>query len=254
MPIIGNSIAGSICNELGCPKAVAPNEKSAVKAIYGTAFRAPTPYELYYGAPAFNQKTNPSLRPETIETWELAYDQYFDGGLRLSGSAFQYRIDDLITLETDPADGQLVFENIDAALSRGVGIEVEKRWAGGFSARASYEFERARDLATHNDLSNSPDHLARVNVAAPLLGDRLTAGLEIQYTGRRATVRGGEAGGFPMANLTLTCRELARGFALSASVYNLFDRAYADPGSEEHREEAIPQDGRSLRLKASYTF
>jgi iron complex outermembrane receptor protein len=35
---------------------------------------------------------------------------------------------------------------------------------------------------------------------------------------------------------------------LSGSIRNLFDRAYADPGSAEHRQNVIPQDGRSFRI------
>ena len=34
---------------------------------------------------------------------------------------------------------------------------------------------------------------------------------------------------------------LRRGFTLSSSLKNLFDRTYADPGSEEHRQDAIVQ-------------
>ena len=44
-----------------------------------------------------------------------------------------------------------------------------------------------------------------------------------------------------------------RGLDLSAAVYNLFDREYSDPVSN-HLQDAIPQDGRSFRLKVRYEF
>ena len=52
----------------------------------------------------------------------------------------------------------------------------------------------------------------------------------------------------------------ARNIEVSASVYNVFDRAYGDVPSEEHFDSLdrslneIPQDGRSFRLKLTYGF
>jgi iron complex outermembrane receptor protein len=40
----------------------------------------------------------------------------------------------------------------------------------------------------------------------------------------------------------------------SASVYNVFNALYADPGSEEHRQDAIRQDGRSLAVRLGWRF
>ena len=40
----------------------------------------------------------------------------------------------------------------------------------------------------------------------------------------------------------------SRGFTLVGSVRNLFDRTYQDPGSEEHPQDAIRQDGRTFRV------
>jgi outer membrane receptor protein involved in Fe transport len=45
-----------------------------------------------------------------------------------------------------------------------------------------------------------------------------------------------------------------KGLDLSVDVYNLFDRRYADPGSTEHPEESIPQDGRNFAVKTVFRF
>jgi len=42
--------------------------------------------------------------------------------------------------------------------------------------------------------------------------------------------------------------------ALSASVYNLFDRDYGDPASTEHLQDVIEQDGRTFRVKVTASF
>lgn len=46
---------------------------------------------------------------------------------------------------------------------------------------------------------------------------------------------------------------LARSGA-AAVIANLFDRAYADPGAEEHRQPVIGQDGRVVRMKLAWRF
>ena len=108
--------------------------------------------------------------------------------------------------------------------------------------------------ATGEELSNSPHSLVKLNLAAPVWHDHLTAGLEIQYTGPRLTLAGDTAGGYTVVNLTLTTRQLWKRFELSASVYNLADRKYSDPGTGNMVQDQIEQDGRVFRLKATYSF
>jgi iron complex outermembrane receptor protein len=89
---------------------------------------------------------------------------------------------------------------------------------------------------------------------APLLNQRLFAGLEVQYTGKRDAVRGKELDAFTIANLTLTAPQVWKELDLSASIYNVFDEDYEDPGSEEHFQDGIEQDGRLYRIKLQYSF
>ena len=59
---------------------------------------------------------------------------------------------------------------------------------------------------------------------------------------------------FFVQNVTLTTERLVRGADLQFSVQNLFDRQYSDPGAEEHLQAAIPQDGRTLRMRLGFRF
>ena len=53
----------------------------------------------------------------------------------------------------------------------------------------------------------------------------------------------------------LTLRmQLAPPCELSATAYNVFDKEYGDPGSTEHRQDVIEQNGRQFRLKIDYWF
>jgi outer membrane receptor protein involved in Fe transport len=45
-----------------------------------------------------------------------------------------------------------------------------------------------------------------------------------------------------------------RGLELTFSAHNLFDKRYAHPGADTNWQNALEQDGRSLRVKASYRF
>ena len=222
-----------------------PAEQTTLKLLYGSAFRAPTVYELHYGSHA-----NPDLNPEAISTYEIVLEQYTHGSLRLAGSAFLYRISDLVSVDTSTG----LFENLDHVRAQGIELELEKRFKSGFRLRCSSSLQGARDAVTDQPLTNSPSHLGKLNADFPIRGERLSAGVEVQYTSRRLTLAGDHAPGYAVANLTFLSRQITKGLDLSASVYNLFDTRYADPGSEHHIQDTIEQDGRNFMLKLTWGF
>jgi iron complex outermembrane receptor protein len=226
-----------------------PWKGSAFKALYGEAFRAPNMYERFYNS---EQGTLPELQPETIQTTELVYEQYFARDYRLSVSGYYYTVEDLISQTTTPAD-DLVFENVAQAEARGVELELEGKYDSGLMARVSYALQRTED-DSGRELTSSPRHLAKFNLSVPLYRDKVFAGLELQYRGTVRTLAGRRADDYVTANLTLFSRELARGLEVSASVYNLFDANYGYPGAEDHLQDVLRHDGRSFRLKLTYRF
>ncbi len=224
---------------------VQPREHTTLKALYGSAFRAPTVYELYYGSHA-----NPDLNPETIKTYELVFEQYARGGLRFSTSAYSYSIHDLVSVNT--VSNQ--FENLSSVKANGLELEVDKRFRSGLSLRYSSTLEEARDGNTDALLTNAPRHLAKLNTEIPIHGERLAAGAEAQYVSRRLTLSGQGVPQYAIVNLTLLSRQPMKGMTISASVYNLFDTSYQDPASEHHLQDALPQDGRNVRLMLTWGF
>jgi outer membrane receptor for ferrienterochelin and colicins len=230
-----------------------PFEKTAVKLLYGKAFRPPNVMELYYQDSSWS-KVNPSVNPETIQTLELAWEQGIGSHLRGSVSAYYYRMKDLITQVEDPKDGLFVYRNLGKIQAGGIELELSGRWASGLEGRISYSYQKTKDMETHTPLPNSPEHLGKLNVIVPLIREKLFLGLEEQYTGKRKTLAGREAAGFLVTNLTLFSQRLLKGLELSGSVYNLFNKRYGDPVSAEFRQDILPQDGRTFRLKATYRF
>ncbi len=236
-----------------------PLEKTVFKATYGEGFRAPNAYELYYRDTFGTFIPNPVLKPEKIRTAELSYEQYFGEHLRSSLSGYYSWISDLITYQNG-----VPWSNIGRIETAGGEVEVEGRWKSGIGARASYAFVEARNETARQHLDNSPQHLAKVNLTLPLYHKLLSAGLELQWVGEReylekvdrngATVPAGTVGSYVVSNLTLFSTGLMQGLNLSASVYNLLDKHFADTASSDLDQVQIPGDGRTFRLQLTYHF
>lgn len=230
-----------------------PFRQTAIKLLYGEAFRAPNAYELYYYDGSFS-KPSPDLHPEKIRTYELVWEQYLNDSFRLTTVGYHYDIDDLISLQMDPADGFLVFRNIDKVQAEGFEAELEGKWPEGFEGRISYAFQEAKDEQTGRLLTNSPRHMAKLNVIVPLIKERLFLGPQLRYMSSRKTLADKETGDAFVADLTLFAQNLTKGLDASLSVYNLLGRKYGDPGSEEHVQDILFQDGRTFRFKVTYSF
>jgi len=233
-----------------------PAAATTLKLLYNEGFRAPSMYELYYQDGGISAKANPNLRPEKIRSWELIWEQKLGPGLLFKTAGFYYRVNDLISQVTDPVDGLTVFRNLWEADAKGLEAELGGRWRL-LEGRLSYSFQEARNRETKQTLSSCPKHLAKLHLMAPLYRDKLHVGLETLFISRRHTLTGEAVPAAGILNLTLTGRHLWRDLELSASIYNLFNQKYFDPGSLDHLSSGlkrIPRDGITLRLKATYAF
>lgn len=227
---------------------------TTVKLIYGTAFRAPNAYELYYSDGNNANKANPDLMPESIRTYEAIVEQQVGKHVRVSFSAYRFEAEDLISQVLDPDDGLLVYRNVDSARGQGVEAEVDARFGNGWRTRIGYALQESEDEQTRMRLSNSPRHILQGQLIVPLWDDRLTAGLEGRYISHRHA--GDDVVSDPqfVLNLTLFSYRWVNGLELSASVYNVLDRRYSDPTGSELTQRLLEQDGRTFRLKLTYAF
>ena len=229
-----------------------PYEKSTIKALYGTAFRAPNFFEL--SDPRFHP------RPEEITSYELVYEQEIGRHLRSSLSGFYNQMDNLIVFNSGS------FTNFDAE-TKGLELALSGSWPNGIRGRASYSLQETRNHSVAWEMPDSPNHLVKFNLSVPLYRDKIFAGVEFQYTSNRrtlhnipdpisgqVTVQGEDAAGFGIVNLTLFSQNLVKNLEFSASVYNVLDWKYADPASRFHTQDTIERDGRSFRIKLTYRF
>jgi outer membrane receptor for ferrienterochelin and colicins len=229
-----------------------PLEKTTVKLLYGQAFRAPNVYELY--VQHSEARPNLALEPERIKTTEVVVEQYVGDHVRVAASAFSYGISNLITRVVDPATGIQSFINAGRIRSNGFEAEAEVKSNLGLQGLFSYAYQSSRDRDTGQKLTNSPAHMLKLNLNGPIGIKRTFAGLEMQYLGDRRTLTNQTAESFLLTNFTMLSEQIKNRFDLSFSIYNLFDTRYGNPGSAEHRQDIIPQDGRTFRLKFTYRF
>ncbi len=226
---------------------------TTLKLLYGTAFRAPEPFETTPDFGAFYDD-NLQLKPETIRSQEVIVEEGIGQHFKLSGNLFRNDIDQLIALETDPSDDQAVYRNSAGAVAKGVEIEFAGRTPTGLEGVISYGFTHAVGHQPDPVLANSPQHLGKLNVIVPVVQRRLFASLDAQYTSPVQTLAGNTLGGFSVFNVTLLGHTLGKHLDLSTSIYNIFDKKYFDPGRPEDPEDAIQQDGRNFRVKLTARF
>jgi iron complex outermembrane receptor protein len=229
-----------------------PFAQTTFKLLYGQSFRAPKAYEMYYAG--FGQEPNLHLKPETVRTMEAVYEQGLTHEFRVVVSGYYYPIRGLINAENDPSTGAIVYENAERVDLKGLEFTVKRQARSGLEAGASLSLEHARDLDTHDTLTNSPHTLGQANVSVPLIKRKLFASGNLEFVSRRRTLEGDYAGSYVVPNFTLFSRGVVKGWEVSTSLYNAFDRIYGDPGSVEHVEHVIFQDGRNYRLKFVYHF
>jgi outer membrane receptor for ferrienterochelin and colicins len=233
---------------------------TTAKLLYGRAFRAPNPFEQHYNTIGF--LANQNIAPERITTYEAVVEQSLTANLRASATLYHYQIKGLISQVSLPgadgtlgtADDELQYQNAESIKANGMELTLEGKWPSGVEGRLSYALQKAKDDATGMRLSNSPQSLTKLNVIVPLFSDKIFGGLETRYTSRRDTLAGNQAKEVFLTNLSLFSTRLVKGWELSGQLSNLFNYHYADPGSGDHLQDTIEQNGRTFWVKLKFRY
>ncbi len=227
-----------------------PAPRTALKYIFGRAFRAPNAYETYY-ADGISLTSNLNLKPEIIQSHEAVLEHNLKPWLQITAGGFYADMQRLIDQVFDPFTGLNHYVNSGSETSKGLEFEIAAKRKSGLSAQASYTLSDARDSATGARAANSPLHLAKLHVAVPATR-RGSAGLELLYASAQESYQGPRVPGYVLTNITFLSKPLWNGWTFSASCYNLFDRRWWTPAGADLRQAAILQDGRSWRVKITY--
>jgi len=212
-----------------------PATGTRLKGSYATGFKAPTLVQLYgVSATSFGPFTgNPDLKPETSNGWELGFEQALSAmDIRFGATYYRNDIKDLITFSDDFTTNI----NRNEVETRGVEAFLDARITGALKAGIDYNYTRAFDVDTGEDLRRRP-----LNKAVTHLDytprQELSLAAEGIFIGKRydtdpvtgARIR---RGGYFIANLTAAWT-LTRRWELFGRIENLFDRNYDEPAGFE---------------------
>ncbi len=135
-----------------------------------------------------------------------------------TASVFRYHMSELIDLTSDSTDGLYIYRNVGKASATGAELGLEARFGRGVLGYANYTYQHAWDEATDQVLSNSPSHMVKAGIAAPL-ASRVGGALEGRVESGRATVvRHADGSVRPQqpARLVLSVRKPCRGWRAPA--------------------------------------
>ncbi|CAJ1772633.1 Vitamin B12 transporter BtuB [Aeromonas jandaei] len=206
------------------------DENHNVRLSYGTAFKAPSFMDLYYGVPA-------ELKPEESKNLELGLSGRYSAW-DWSVNLYRNRIDNLIYCLTsmsytcNPKNTTADIKGVETE----IGIDT-----GPVHHRLSYDYTRAKDKGNQDlQLLRRAEH--KGSWIADTRFDATTLTTELLYVGKRydnnwATNQRVELGAYTLLNLAASY-EVTQQFTLGGRIDNLFDRdyapayGYASPGTE----------------------
>lgn len=106
-----------------------PFSTSALKLVYDEAFRTPNLFEAYHEDDSDGFLANPALKPETINTTEIIWEQQFTDHFSGMFSLYRYKMEDLNEQDYITTDSLLQFRNFNKARARGFEIQLASRSA-----------------------------------------------------------------------------------------------------------------------------
>lgn len=225
------------------------------KLLHGRAFRAPAFMELYsINNPVL--RGNPDLKPETIQTTELAFSWQARSDTLLQLSLFRYGMRDIIA----PTGSPQVFQNTGEQNGRGFELEARHDLSHAVSLSGNYAYQRSIDETSGKDAGYAPRHhlygradwrwdsgwqwSGQVNHVA---GRRRPPGDTREPVRDKTTM-----------DLTLRSPRSSSGWEFRTSVRNLFDAKVEEPSLYSPGEVIpvlipgdLPMAGRSIFVQLS---
>lgn len=225
------------------------------KLLYGSAFRAPSFAELT----AKNNPVslgNPNLDPETIETYELAFDYRPTLDIKTNLSLFAYQAKDLISFAVDAGSTTKTAQN--SKDQDGYGFEIEASWqaSDNLDLTASYAWQHSEDKKTDQRVADAPRQQIYLSSHWQFInGFHLSPQLIwIGDRERTATDSRNAIDDYTLVNLTLRVDSLLnRNLQLVVSGRNIFDEDAHEPSSGTIADD-YPLEGRSFWVELSYRF
>ena len=219
------------------------------KILYGSAFRAPSFSELY----VINNPVilgNPQLKPEKIQTTELAFDYRPSFAWQHLFNTYYYKAQDLIGYA--PSAAGLVAENLNG--QNGYGFEYETKWkpSEAWQLGAAYTWQQSKIQDTNATVPDAPGRLFTTSLLwkAPNDWSVYASSNSVMDRVRAVGDTRGNIPDYTFVNLTVR-KQLSKSVEVATSVRNLFDVVGLEPSNGTIPGD-YPLPGRSVFAELSY--
>jgi outer membrane cobalamin receptor len=232
------------------------NPNLTSKLLYGRAFRAPAFNELYN----INNPValgNKHLKPETIDTYELAFNFRNTQKLQTGLNLLWFRMDDVIRF-TEPN-----FRAENTGEIRGSGLELEARYdvSRSLTILANYAYQDSEDEDSGDNIANSPRHMLYARINWRPIPDWVVNG-QVYRVADRGRERGdprSPVDDYTVTDLTVRYMPAHRPWEIAASVRNLFNEHAYEPSPRLFNgipmiENDLPLARRSFYIEGIYRF
>jgi outer membrane receptor protein involved in Fe transport len=261
----------SIFGDRFTPKVAAvwqPTALDTVKAIWSEGFRPPTFVEAFV-EDGFHFLANPALRPETVQSAEVAYEHRFGEVASVGGSLFRNEYRDLIHFELVPAPGldhtpdpmnpldfRQVAQNTGTVVLLGGELAVALRCGDALQAYGGVSVQRV----DQGERPNFPTVTANLALSTRALWRPLL--LTARATAIAARDMDSFSGGGGDVPAAVSLSALAAldvpgvpGLSLELSVVNALDGRNASPAPADSAPvTALPEAARTFRGDVRYRF
>lgn len=227
------------------------------KVLYGSAFRAPTVAERAF---INNPITigNPDIKPETIDTYELVFNQKFSEQFNAAMNLYYYQAKDLIV-----QDINFVYQN--QGQQDGKGIELEFNWQpnADWSVYSNFSYNDSEDPILKADKA----WVARTMVDLDLrysISEQWQASLQSHWIAdrkRQTNDTREPIDDYVKTDINFTYQSPNGDWLAQLKIDNLFDQDIREPAPNSALfalglgfPEDIPMAGRALYVTATYSF
>lgn len=228
------------------------NEQLTSKLMYGRAFRAPNFYELSLQNNPFLQR-NFQLRPETINTGELAFDYRPFSSLRTALNLYYYRLEDLIA----PVFNGSTLQYQNAGGQDGYGTELEWNWqfSEQWNLSGNYAWQYSRNAVTKSRVTGVPEHQFYISANWRFL-PQWQLQTQLKWIGARSKDPGDirPLNDYQTVDFTLRSSKLWEHVNFAASLRNAFDNNNFEPARLQGYPSNFPLPGRSFYLETSVDY
>lgn len=228
-----------------------PLPRTDVKLLYSRGFRNPSSYDMFYDDNGLTQIPNPSLRPETVDSFEFDFDRQFTSRLKMAAAVYHYSVNDLIQQIYTP-EGLDLFVNQDHVSAAGASLELTYRFPAGIDVSTSLEVQRAVFGIIGSVLPNSPGQVGKLRLSKQFWRDRLTVSAGLQALGERRTYQGATVPPLILPEAVISTRPFRGGLAFSAGIKNLSNSFYRDPAGLTPTVDSMIGAGRTCYVRLNW--